>query len=41
MSKRTCRWYFLLYTSKEPIEITVKNSNSISSSGTFKPRKLV
>ena len=31
----------LLYTSKESIEMTVKDSHSISSSGTFKPRKLV
>ena len=32
---------FVLYTSKESIEITVKDSHSASSSGTFKTRKLV
>ena len=32
---------FLSYTSKESIEMTVKDSHSISSSGTSKPGKLV
>ena len=33
--------YLFLYTSKKPIEMTVKDLQSISFSGTFKPRELV
>ena len=39
LSKYTCRYNFWSYTSKGSIEMTVKNS--VLSSGTFKPRKLV
>ena len=41
LSKYTSRQYLFSYTSKESIEMTVKDSHSLSSSGTFKAQKLV
>ena len=41
MSNHIYKWYLFSVASKESIEMTVNDSLTISSSGTFKPQKPV